>query len=465
MNSTRRIVIRGGRVIDPSQNIDSIANVAITVGRILGISTDTPQERDEVIDASGLVVCPGFIDLHTHLREPGFEYKETIASGTAAAARGGFTTVCAMPNTNPVMDSRSIVEFMLAKAAEDGAVRVLPIGAVTKGSRGHELAEMGELADAGVVGFSDDGHPVANTNVMRQAVSYASGLGLPVINHAEVESLSSGGVMNEGWTATRLGLKGIPSSAEEIMVARDIEIARLTGGRVHIAHASTAGTLALARRAKEDGVNVTCEVTPHHLTMTEEAVAGCAHGRFDALTDAAYDANAKMAPPLRSAEDVQAMAQGLADGVIDFIATDHAPHGVVDKQTTFQDAANGISNLETALGSLMALVHSGAVSLPLLIEKLTASPARFLQRTDLGSLSPGSPADVAIIDPGAEWIVDPSAFASKGKNTPLAGMALKGRVVATLFGGEMAHLDGGGGSILGTDDRSGISGRHGEAVR
>ena len=467
MNSTRRIVIRGGRVIDPSQSIDRIANVSITVGRILDIGTETPQERDEVIDASGLVVCPGFIDLHTHLREPGFEYKETIASGTAAAARGGFTTICAMPNTNPVMDSRSIVEFTLAKATEDGAVRVLSIGAVTKGSRGHELAEMGELADAGVVGFSDDGHPVSNTNVMRQAVSYASGLGLPVINHAEVESLSSGGAMNEGWTATRLGLKGIPSSAEEIMVARDIEIARLTGGRVHIAHASTAGTLALVRRAKEDGVNVTCEVTPHHLTMTEEAIAGRAHerGRFDALTDAAYDTNAKVAPPLRSVEDVRAMAQGLTDGVIDFIATDHAPHGVVDKQTTFHDADNGISNLETALGSLMALVHSGAVPLPLLIEKLTASPARFLQRTDLGSLRPGSPADVTIIDPEAEWIVDPSAFASKGKNTPLTGMTLKGRVVATLFGGEMAHREGGAGSTFGPNDRSRISRRYGEAVR
>ena len=450
MNSVRRIIIRGGRVIDPWQGIDKTADVAIADGKILHVGADALQEQDEVIDASGLIVCPGFIDLHTHLREPGFEYKETIASGTAAAARGGFTTVCAMPNTSPVMDSRSIVEFVLAKAAEDGAARVLPIGAVTKGSRGRELAEMGELADAGVIAFSDDGHPVSNANVMRQAIIYASGLGLPIINHAEVESLSSGGVMNEGWTATRLGLKGIPSSAEEVMVARDIDLARLTGGRVHIAHASTAGTLALVRRAKEDGVNVTCEVTPHHLTMTEEAVAGGDEsGRFDALTDAAYDTNAKVAPPLRGLEDVEAMVEGLRDGAVDFIATDHAPHGIVDKQTTFQDAASGISNLETALGSLMALVHSGAVPLPLLIEKLTSSPARFLHRTDLGSLRPGSPADVTVIDPGYEWVVDPSVFASKGKNTPLAGTALRGRAVATLFEGRVVHREWESGSQSG----------------
>ena len=441
MTSSRPILIKNGRVIDPSQGVDRTADVAIRDGVILGVDSGLELEDSEVIDAAGMVVCPGFIDLHTHLREPGFEYKETIATGTAAAARGGFTTVCAMPNTSPVTDSRSIVDFVLAKAAEEGVVRVLPIGAVTKGSKGKELAEMGELAEAGVIGFSDDGHPVSDDNVMRQALGYASSLGLPIINHAEVKSLSSGGAMNEGWIATRLGLKGIPTSAEEIMVARDIELARLTGGRAHIAHASTTGTIELVRRAKEDGLDVTCEVTPHHLTLPDETVMGhlSVDGPFDLLTEAAYDSNAKVAPPLRAREDVGAMAEALREGVIDFIATDHAPHGTVDKQTTFEDADNGISNLETALGSVMGLVHAGAVPLPVLIEKLTASPAGFLRRSDLGTLRSGVTADVAIIDPDAEWVVDPSRFASKGKNTPLAGAMLKGRVAATVFGGKVVY--------------------------
>ena len=443
MTSVRPILIKGGRVIDTSQGIDKIADVAIADGKIMSVDADIEMEYAEVIDATGMIVCPGFIDLHTHLREPGFEYKETIATGTAAAARGGFTTVCAMPNTSPVMDSRSIVDFVLAKAAEEGVVRVLPIGAVTKGSEGKELAEMGELADVGAIGFSDDGHPVSDTNIMRQALSYASSLGLPVINHAEVTSLSSGGVMNEGWIATRLGLKGIPTSAEEIMVARDIELADLTGGRVHIAHASTAGTIDLVRRAKDRGINATCEATPHHLTLTDETVMGylSTEGPFDTLTETAYDTATKVAPPLRARADMEAMIKALKEGVIDFIATDHAPHGIVDKQTTYEDAANGISVLETALGSLMGLVHSDAVALPVLVEKLTASPARFLGRGDLGTLRAGSEADVTVIDPDAEWIVDPSEFRSKGKNTPLAGATLKGRVVATVFGGRVVYGD------------------------
>ena len=441
MTSVRPILIKGGRVVDPSQSIDRIADVAIEDGKILGVDDGVELEHAEVIDATGMVVCPGFIDLHTHLREPGFEYKETIATGTAAAARGGFTTVCAMPNTSPVMDSRSIVDFVLTKAAEEGVVRVLPIGAVTKGSKGKELAEMGELAEAGVIGFSDDGHPVSDDNVMRQALGYASTVGLPIINHAEVTALSSGGMMNEGWVATRLGLKGIPDSAEEIMVARDIELARLTGGRVHIAHASTAGTVELVRRAKEHGVGVTCEVTPHHLTLPDETVMGhlSASGPFDDLTEAAYDSNAKVAPPLRSRDNVGVMAQALNEGVIDFIATDHAPHGTVDKQTTFEDAENGISNLETALGSVMGLVHADAVPLPVLVEKLTASPAEFLGRSDIGTLKAGSEADVTIIDPDSEWVVEPFEFASKGKNTPLAGATLKGRVVATVYEGRVVY--------------------------
>lgn len=441
MTSSPPIVIKNGRVIDPSQDIDKVADVLIEDGKILGVDNGIELEHAEVIDASGMVVCPGFIDLHTHLREPGFEYKETIATGTAAAARGGFTTVCAMPNTSPVMDSRSIVDFVLTKAAEEGVVRVLPIGAVTKGSKGKELAEMGELANAGAVGFSDDGHPVSDTNIMRQALGYASSLGLPIINHAEVKSLSASGVMNEGWVATRLGLKGIPTSAEEIMVARDIELADLTGGRVHIAHASTAGTIDIVRRAKDKGINVTCEVTPHHLTLTDEAVMGylSTDGPFDTLTESAYDTATKVAPPLRTRADMEAMVEALNEGVIDFIATDHAPHGIVDKQTTYEDAANGISILETALGSVMSLVHADAVPLSVLVEKLTVSPARFLGRGDLGTLKAGSEADVTIIDPNAEWVVDPSEFRSKGKNTPLAGATLKGRVVATVFGGRVVY--------------------------
>ncbi len=441
MTAVRPILIENGRVIDPSQGIDGLADVAIADGKILGVGADIELEGPEIIDATGMVICPGFIDLHAHLREPGFEYKETIATGTAAAARGGFTTVCAMPNTSPVMDSRSIVEFVLTKAEREGVVRVLPIGAVTKGSNGKELAEMGELAEAGVIGFSDDGHPVSDDNLMRQALGYASSWGLPVINHAEVTSLSSGGAMNEGWIATRLGLKGIPTSAEEIMAARDIALASLTGGRIHVAHASTVGTINLVRRAKQDGIPVTCEVTPHHLTLTDETVMGLrkSSGPFAALTEGAYDSNAKVAPPLRARGDMEAMVEALREGVIDFIATDHAPHGTVDKQTTFEDAANGISNLETALASVMSLVHTGLVSLDVIIEKLTASPARFLGRSELGTLRPGAAADVVIFDPDAEWVVDPSKFASKGKNTPLAGATLKGRVAATLFKGQVVY--------------------------
>jgi dihydroorotase len=390
-----------------------------------------------------MVVCPGFIDLHCHLREPGFEYKETIATGTLAAARGGFTTVCAMPNTDPVIDSRAMVDFVLQKARDEAAVRVMVIGAVTRGSKGRGLSEMVELAQAGVVGFSDDGHPVADPNIMRQALSYCSSLGLPIINHCEVPELSAGGAMNEGWISTRLGLKGIPGSAEEVMVARDIALAELTGGRLHIAHVSTAGSVALVRRAKEKGLRVTCEVTPHHLTLSDGAVLGLGgEGRpFSPLTESAYDTNAKVAPPLRDATDVEALVQGLKDGAIDFIATDHAPHSTVEKLCTFQEAANGISVLETALGSLMSLVHKKNLPLPLLVEKLTAAPARFLG-VELGTLKVGAPADVTIFDPDAEWVVDASSFASKGKNTPLDGATLKGRVMATIVGGVVKHEAG-----------------------
>ena len=433
------LLIKGGRIIDPAQGIDRVSDLLLVDGRVAGLGLDlAAPEGAALIEAVGHVVCPGFVDLHCHLREPGYEDRETIATGTRAAARGGFTTVCAMPNTSPTMDNRATVDYVLRKARDEGAVRVLPIGCVTKGSKGKELAEMGELAEAGAVGFSDDGNPVSDPNIMRQALSYSSAYGLPIINHCEVHELSHGGAMNEGWVSNRLGIKGIPSSAEEVMAARDISLAELTGGRLHLAHVSVAGTVALVQRAKERGVNVTCEVTPHHLTLTEEAVLGNRNGEspFSPLAAGAYDTHAKVNPPLRSRRDVKAVVAGLRDGVIDFIATDHAPHNRVSKLCTLDEASFGISGLETALGALMSLVHAGDISLGLLVEKLTAAPARFLGM-ELGTLRQGAPADVTVFDPDAEWVVDAAGFASKGKNTPLAGVTLKGKVVATIVGGSV----------------------------
>ena len=433
-------LIKAGRVIDPSQNIDRTADVLLSDGVVRAVESHVdPPEGCTVIDAAGLVVAPGFIDLHCHLREPGYEDKETIATGTLAAARGGFTTVCAMPNTNPAVDTASVVEFVLRKALQEGAVRVLPIGCITKGSQGRELAQMGELAEAGAVGFSDDGSPLADSKLMRQALSYSAAFGLPVINHCEQPELFEGGSMSEGWVANRLGLPGIPNAAEDIMVARDIKLAELTRGRYHVAHLSTAASLKLVIDAKQRGLDVTCEVTPHHLTLGDDAVLGIgAEGPFDPLTAEAYDTHAKVNPPLRDRSDVDALVEGLAGGAIDFIATDHAPHNAVDKTCTFQDAAFGISVLETAFGSLMSLVHAGKISLPLLVEKLTHAPARFLGRSDLGTLRQGAPADVVVLDPNAAWTVDAAKFASKGKNTPLDGATLKGKVVMTMVNGGAA---------------------------
>ena len=436
----KKILIKGGRIVDPAQGVDMVGDLLLSEGRVSGIEKSIPSSNGaRVIDAVGMVVSPGFIDLHCHLRDPGLEYKETIATGTRAAAKGGFTTVCAMPNTEPTMHTRATVQYVLEKARTEGAVRVLPIGCVTKGSLGKELAEMIELAEAGCIGFSDDGHPVVDSNIMRQALSYASGLGLPVINHCETPDLFRGGHMNEGWVSNRLGVQGAPNSAEETMVARDISLAELTGGHVHLAHISTIGTLDMVRRAKDAGIRATCEVTPHHLTLTDEAVMGGQGGSpFEPLGEEAYDTYAKVNPPLRARPDMSAMVEGLAEGIIDVIATDHAPHNRVEKLCTFEEAAMGISVLETAMGSALSLVHAGYVDLPLIIDKLTAAPANLLERSDIGTLRPGSEADVTIFDPDAEWIVDTEEFASKGKNSPLHGATLRGRVVATLVGGEVA---------------------------
>jgi dihydroorotase len=439
---SERIVIRGGRVIDPARKFDATADVLIEDARITAVHEGVPAPGAREIDARGLIVAPGFVDLHAHLRDPGFEYKEDIDSGTRAAARGGFTTVCAMPNTQPAMDTRATVEFVLRQAAATGLVRVLPIGAVTKGRAGAELAEMGDLADAGCVGFSDDGAPVADATLMRRALEYAGAFGLPVIDHCEDPSLAKDAVMNEGWVSTRLGLRGAPAAAEEAMVQRDIALAEVTGARLHIAHVSTRGAIEAIRSAKLRGIAVTAEVTPHHLTLTDETVAFGALGG-DTLI---YDTNAKVNPPLRAQADVDACVEALADGTLDCIATDHAPHAIVEKLCEFDDAASGISGLETAFGLCMRLVHAGRIDLETLIERLTAGPVRALtlaRHVDgVGSLAPGGHADVVLLDPAAEWTVEPERFASKGRNTPLAGVTLKGMVVATIAGGRVVHEAG-----------------------
>ncbi len=430
------LAIRGGRVIDPANGIDSVVDMLIADERIAEVGPGAGRDAAETIDASGLIVCPGFVDIHCHLREPGFEHKETIATGTLAAARGGFTTVCAMPNTEPPIDSAGMIEFVLRAAQSHGAIRVLPIACVTRGRAGHELADLAELSQAGAVAFSDDGSPVANPHLIRRALEYAAMLGTPVIDHCEDPALSAGGVMHEGWVSTRLGLRGTTAAAEESMVARDIVLAEETGSHVHISHVSTAGSVEIIRRAKARGFPVTAEVTPHHLTLTHEQVL---LGPAETPGGLAYDTNAKVNPPLRTPEDVDACIEGLRDGTIDCIATDHAPHAIQDKLCEFDAAAFGISGLETAFALCMSLVHEGRLELPALIEKLTIAPVRALsldRRIDgLGTLAPGAPADVVLFDREAEWIVEPETFTSKGKNTPLSGGRLRGRVVATLCGG------------------------------
>ena len=438
----RPVLARRARLIDPLRGLDFVGDILAVNGEILAAQSVVEGVPDGcvVIEAGGLVACPGFIDLHAHLREPGYEYKETIASGAAAAARGGFTTLCCMPNTDPPIDSESVVEFVLKRAREAGPVRILPVGCVTRGRLGRELADLEELAAAGAVAFSDDGDPVQDANLMRMALAYSADLGRPVSNHCQDVHLSGEGVMAEGAVATRLGLPGIPTAAEDAMIARDIALAEATGGRLHLAHLSTSGSVPLLRRAKELGLNVSAEVCPHHLTITDDWALGGQGG--EGRSELAYDTSTKVYPPLRSRGDVEALVEALADGTIDCIATDHAPHDRASKEVTYQDAAFGISVLETALGSALQLVHGGRISLPALVGRLTVGPARVLGPgyAALASLAAGTPADIVLFDPEREWTVDVGRFASKGRNTPLDGVRLRGCALAVIADGEMVYL-------------------------
>jgi dihydroorotase len=417
------ILIQGGHVIDPGR-CNGVADVLIRDGKIsaVGPALVAPAGA-RVIRAAGQLVLPGFVDLHVHFREPGFEYKETIQSGTAAAVAGGFTTVCAMPNTNPVNDNQSITEFMIDRARAAGNAHLYPIGAITKGSEGKELAEIGDLRRAGCVAISDDGKPVMNSLVMRRAMEYARAFDMPVVDHCEDLHLSEGGCMNEGLVSTELGLPGSPSAAEDVMVARNVSLAELTGARLHLAHISTAGSVRMVREAKSRGLQVTAEACPHHFTLTEELTRG-------------YNTHAKMNPPLRTWQDVQAIKEGLRDGTIDVIATDHAPHATQEKQQEFTEAPFGIVGLETALSLTLALVEEGVLAIESAVEKLATAPAKAFS-LDAGTLAVGAPADVTIVDPQAQWEVDPSRFRSKSRNTPFAGWKVKGRVTTTIVSGRV----------------------------
>jgi dihydroorotase len=419
------ILIRGGRVVDPSRGYDEVADVYLAEGRVetVGRNLGTPDGA-MVVDARGQVVAPGLIDLHVHLREPGQEDLETVASGAMAAAAGGFSAVCAMPNTDPVCDNQGVVGFVKAQAQRAGKARVYPIGAVSLGQKGQQLAEFGELVGAGAVAVSDDGRPVASSHLMRTALEYARTFGIPVADHCEEPTLSAGGVMHEGTVSTRLGLKGIPAAAEEIMVARDILLAELTGGHVHLCHMSTRGSVELIRRAKERGVKVTAEACPHHFTLTHEACVG-------------YDTNAKMNPPLREDADRDAIRDGLRDGTIDVIVTDHAPHHYDAKEREFDDAPNGIIGLETSLAlALTELVRSGLLPLSQLVARMSTIPARIFNLPG-GTLAPGSPADAVVFDPEVEWTVRPEEFYSRSRNTPFAGRRLFGRANTTIVRGQI----------------------------
>jgi dihydroorotase len=422
-----RLLIRNGRVVDPSQDIDQGMDILLEDGRVAGLGErlEDPGEA-EVVDAAGLVVAPGFIDLHTHLREPGFEYKETIETGCRAAVAGGFTAVCCMANTDPVNDDPSVTRFIMERASDVGLARVYPIGAISKGCRGEELAEVGEMVRAGAVAISDDCRPVANSLLMRRALEYARSFEVPVAAHAEDIDLSDGGLMHEGAVSTRIGLKALSPAAEEAMVARDLLLAERTGGRLHLCHLSTAASLEAVRTAKARGVSVTCEVAPHHFSLTDEDVAA-----------ANYDPNWKTNPPLRSAGDVAAVRQALADGTVDAIVSNHAPHHSDEKEIDFSEAPFGIVGLETAVSlALDRLVHGKVLDLDRLVHLFSTSPARAF-RLPGGTLRVGSPADVTVLDPRRHNMVDPARFESKSRNTPFAGLKLRGGPVMTIVDGRV----------------------------
>lgn len=423
-----KTLLKGARLLDPGQNFDAIMDILIVDGKIAEIKPDINISDTEIIDLSGKLATPGLIDMHVHFRDPGYEYKEDIESGSMSAAAGGFTAVACMPNTNPPLDNSSLIEYVKSKASKVGKVKVLPIGCVTKGQKGEEITEMGDMARAGAVAFSDDGKPVASASLMRKAMVYAAMFDRLIIDHCEDPSLFEGGQINEGRISTLLGLMGIPSACEEIMVARDILLAREMKTPVHIAHISTRGSVELVRWAKREGVKVSCEVTPHHLTLTEEAVMD-------------YDTNAKVNPPLRTKEDLEALLEGLKDGTVDAIATDHAPHHIDEKDLEFDKAAFGLIGLETALGVILTkVVGENGIPLNTVIEKMTVGPAKVLG-LDMGTLKVGGPADITVIDLEREWTVDKDKFFSKGRNTPFHGFKLKGKAVMTIVDGKSAYSE------------------------
>jgi dihydroorotase len=418
------LLIKGGRVIDPSQQIDDDLDVLVAGGKVMEVGKGLQAGKGcEVIDAGGMLVAPGLIDMHVHLRDPGLEYKEDIVSGTKAAAAGGFTSIACMPNTKPVNDNKAVTTYIIAKAKSEGLVNVFPVGSVTQGSKGEHLAEMGDLKEAGCVAVSDDGKPVANSELMRRALEYAKGMDIMLISHCEELSLVGEGVMNEGYTSTELGLRGISRVAEDAAVARDVYLAEFTNSPVHIAHVSTKGAVRIIRDAKARGVKVTCETAPHYFSLTDDAVRG-------------YDTNAKMNPPLREAADVEAIKAGLKDGTIDAIATDHAPHHLDEKDVEFALASNGIIGLETSLPLCLVLVRDKVLDIKQLIEKMSYNPSKILG-IDRGTLQPGAVADITLIDPNAEWVVKEEELRSKSKNSPFIGMKMKGQAVHTIVGGKV----------------------------
>ena len=426
-----KILLTGARIIDPVQNIDAQMDMLLEDGKVAKIGTGLLKtaKKDSgkvnIIDLDGKIVVPGLIDMHTHLREPGQEYKETIASGAAAAVAGGFTSIACMPNTSPINDNRSITEFIKRKAVEVSLANVYPIGAISNGSAGSQLTEFWDMKEAGIIALSDDGKPVMDAALMRRAMEYAYSLGLPVISHCEDTNLSGNGLINEGYYSTILGLRGIPDIAEEAMLARDILIAEFTNTCVHIAHVSTAGSVRLIRDAKKRGLKVTAETAPHYFTLTDEALQS-------------YDTSFKVNPPLRSEEDVEAIKEGLSDGTLDVIACDHAPHGRTDKEVEFEYAANGISGLETSLALSISLVQNKVLGWSELISKMSANPARILNLPK-GTLEAGADADITVIDPQLKWIVDVQVFRSRGKNSPFHGRQMQGRAILTIVGGEIKY--------------------------